>query len=53
MNDEELKHLTKSSRFFDAKVEGDFPEHVFPNLFGGCILHSCSRIERWKTTEAL
>lgn len=31
MNDAELKHLSKSSRFYDAEVEGDFPEHVYPN----------------------
>ncbi|NPD46461.1 MULTISPECIES: helix-turn-helix domain-containing protein [unclassified Lentimicrobium] len=31
MNDAELKQLSKTSRFYDAEIEGDFPEYAFPN----------------------
>ncbi len=31
MNEAELNHLTKTSRYYDAVIEGDFPEFAYPN----------------------
>lgn len=32
LNDQELKRLKGKSHFFEAEVEGDFPEHLYPCL---------------------